>query len=83
VNKATFITTINDLVKEYKSSPEYLPPVLKKRWVSWHFVGYWALSLGIHISLKHGNIEIHLPFGFIRISFRREAMTYYSVSISV
>ena len=32
------------------------------------FVGWWCFSLGFHISLaKPFNIEIHVPFGFIRI----------------
>lgn len=31
------------------------------------FVGWWAFSLGIHIDVKSPNIELHIPFGFIRI----------------
>ena len=31
------------------------------------FVDWHCLSLGFHVSLKEPNIEIHLPFGFIRI----------------
>lgn len=36
-----------------------------------YFVGWSALSLGIHVSLSQPNIEIHLPFGFIRIGFSK------------
>jgi hypothetical protein len=38
-----------------------------------HFVAYFHVtafshvSLGVHLSLLSPNIEIHLPFGFIRI----------------
>lgn len=33
------------------------------------FVGWGAISLGLHIGLMEKNIEIHLPFGFIRIGY--------------
>ena len=35
------------------------------------FVGWWAISLGLHISVRDPNVEIHLPFGFIRLGFCR------------
>lgn len=31
------------------------------------FVGWDCVSLGAHICVSKPNIEIHLPFGFIRI----------------
>ena len=40
-----------------------------------HFVAYYYMisfnhiSLGLHIHLSSPNIEIHLPFGFIKIGF--------------
>jgi len=34
-----------------------------------HFVGWWAFSLGISLDVKSPNIEIHLPFGFLRIGW--------------
>jgi len=37
-----------------------------------HFVGWDCLSLGGHICLSLPNIEIHIPFGFIRIGFVRD-----------
>lgn len=83
MTKQTFISGINALVKEYRDSSEYVPPIIKKQWLSWHFVGFWALSLGLHISLKHANIEFHLPFGFLKVSFKREAVSYFDVSIQV
>jgi len=33
------------------------------------FVGWWALSLGLHVDLASPNLEIHIPFGFIRIGW--------------
>jgi len=42
----------------------------RKRIVAyWWFVGWWDISLGIHISLECPNIEIHLPFGFFRVGW--------------
>jgi hypothetical protein len=35
------------------------------------FVGWWALSLGAHVSLRDPNVEIHIPFGFVRIGWIR------------
>jgi hypothetical protein len=34
-----------------------------------HFVGWWAFSLGFHISVKHPNIELHVPFGLFKIGW--------------
>lgn len=31
------------------------------------FVGWDCISLGFHICLSKPNIELHLPFGFIKI----------------
>lgn len=31
------------------------------------FVGLDCLSLGLHICLSAPNVELHIPFGFIRI----------------
>ena len=33
----------------------------------WFFVNWRQISLGINIDLGKPNIEIHLPFGFIKI----------------
>ncbi|TCD15154.1 hypothetical protein [Oricola cellulosilytica] len=33
------------------------------------FVGWWAISFGFHASLRDPNVEIHLPFGFVRIGW--------------
>lgn len=38
------------------------------RWVAYFwFVGWDCISLGLHVCFGAPNIEIHLPFGFIRI----------------
>jgi len=39
----------------------------------WHFVGWWAFSLGFHVDCRSPNFEIHLPFGFLRIGWKRHA----------
>ena len=38
------------------------------RWFVLHgrFVGWHCLSLGIHIDVQHGVLELHLPFLFLR-----------------
>ena len=33
----------------------------------YYFIKFYHISLGLHIDLYQPNIEIHLPFGFIRI----------------
>ena len=39
-----------------------------KRFVAyWWFVGWDCISLGAHVCTSAPNVEIHLPFGFIRI----------------
>jgi hypothetical protein len=46
---------------------------ISKCFVAYYFfVGWWALSLGFHISFKDPNIEIHLPFGYIRIGWKEK-----------
>lgn len=41
---------------------------MKKRFCCYfYFVGWSNISLGFHISTAMPNIEIHLPFGFVRV----------------
>jgi hypothetical protein len=41
-------------------------------WIAYFwFVGWTAFSFGFHLCLASPNLEIHVPFGFIRIGFRR------------
>lgn len=43
---------------------------LKNKFVCYYyFISWWAWSLGIHVDLSCPNMEIHLPFGFIRIGW--------------
>jgi len=45
---------------------------MKRKFVAYFFfVGWNCISLGLHISMTHPNIEIHLPFGFIRIGWKK------------
>ncbi len=42
----------------------------RKQFVAyWFFVGWDCFSVGCHICFGLPNIEIHLPFGFIRIGW--------------
>ena len=36
----------------------------------YYFNGFTNLSLGLHVNWMIPNIEVHLPFGFIRIGVR-------------
>ena len=42
---------------------------MKKRFVCFYYCNGLHLSLGLHISFEVPNIEIHLPFGFVRIGW--------------
>ena len=41
----------------------------KKHFVAYYYCNGFDLNLGISIHFSQPNIEIHLPFGFIRIGF--------------
>lgn len=44
---------------------------MKKEFICYfHFISWTHLSLGFHIDLGSPNIEIHLPFGFIRLGWQ-------------
>ena len=50
--------------------------IIKRKFVAYWFCGEGALyliSLGVSLDLRSPNIEIHLPFGFIKIGW--EALT--------
>ena len=34
-----------------------------------YFVGWDCISLGLHVCLGLPNIEIHIPFGFVRVGW--------------
>lgn len=45
---------------------------MKRQFIAYFWVSSWRhLSLGAHISFEPGseNVEVHLPFGFLRIGF--------------
>lgn len=48
----------------------------------WWFVGWWAISFGFHVSLLDRNMEIHLPFGFLRIGGRRTSRSQLMITIT-
>lgn len=52
----------------------------RKRFVCYFWpTSWWHLSLGIHVSLDNPNIEVHLPFGFIRVGWAWETRRDASV----
>ena len=45
--------------------------VVSRKFIAYfHFVGWDCFSLGLHVCLRSPNIEIHLPFGFIRVGWQ-------------
>jgi len=45
---------------------------MKRVFVAYFFFINWSsLSLGLHIDITLPNLEIHLPFGFIRIGWKK------------
>ncbi len=43
---------------------------MKRKFVMfYYFVNWYCISLGISLDFKDPNIEIHLPFGFIKIGW--------------
>lgn len=66
--------------RAYGYSPE-LPNDGSRRFVAHFWLNGWDhISLGIHVSLTEYNVEIHIPFGFIRIGFQRLTVGRMSLS---
>jgi len=43
---------------------------MRRKFVAYFwFVGWEAISLGMHIDISLPNYELHIPFGFIRIGW--------------
>jgi len=54
----------------------------KKKFVCYFFfVGWDCISFGIHICLSAPNIEIHLPFGFIKVGIKNRPCCIKQVEI--
>ena len=45
------------------------PIVSREFVVNWHFIDWHLFSFGINLDLVSPNMEIHLPFGFLRIGW--------------
>jgi hypothetical protein len=62
-------TSDGSLQWEYapKKSPEV--PAIKDFVCYFHFIGWMHWSLGFHVYTPEPNIEIHLPFGYIRVGW--------------
>jgi len=44
----------------------------QKRFVAYYYCNGCCLSLGVSICFQSPNVEIHLPFGFIRIGWSHD-----------
>lgn len=45
---------------------------MKRQFIAYFwFVGWDCFSLGVHVCFSQPNIEIHVPFGFIRIGWKK------------
>jgi hypothetical protein len=54
----------------FSSSGSVWPRMTDREFVAYfHFVSFSHLSLGFHLDIVSPNIEIHLPFGFVRIGW--------------
>ena len=48
---------------------------MERKWVAYFFLSsLHEVSLGFHIDLRTLNIEIHLPFGFLRVGRAYETL---------
>ena len=45
---------------------------MKKFNINYHFISLYEISLGLNISLKDPCIQIHIPFGFVRIGWKEK-----------
>lgn len=44
--------------------------------VCFTFLGWWVIQLGFHVDLKMMNLELHLPFCFIRLGLESRMINY-------
>jgi len=52
---------------------------LGQKWCCYFWHTSWAdLSIGVHLSLSAPNVELHLPFGFVRVD-RVEHLNVYKL----
>lgn len=53
-----------------------------KKWVAYFwFQGWRNIQLGLHVDLESPNMEIHLPFGFVRLGRRSKPVIYTDADI--
>jgi hypothetical protein len=43
---------------------------MKKFICYFYFVGWWSIAFGLSLDIKSPNLEIHMPFGFLRFGWR-------------
>ena len=50
--------------------------------INYHFISFFEVSLGVNIGLSDPCIQIHLPFGFIRIGWLRQPTKLFTFTTS-
>lgn len=35
-----------------------------------NFLGWWQWSFGVHLDVRHPHLDLHVPFGFLRLGWR-------------
>ena len=56
-------------------SPARMAKKLRRHFVAYFFYNGLNINLGININLEQPNIEIHIPFGFIRVGWKHGRLT--------
>ena len=44
-------------------------PDFERQFVAYFHVTGWHINLGVHFCMESPNVEIHLPFGFVRLGW--------------
>lgn len=44
-----------------------------------NFLGWWQWSFGFHLDIRHPHIDLHVPFGYLRIGWYSEAVAIYRI----
>jgi len=56
----------------------FLKPKKNRPFVCYfQFTGWGCISLGFHVDFRMLNIELHIPFGFVRIGYESSYESYF------
>lgn len=48
-----------------------LPPPERRFECFFNFLGWWHWSTGVHLDVRHPHVDLHVPFGFLRLGWCR------------